>query len=102
MGTAETPQFPTISKVIPCATYFRKDSRKWTGIRMGVNVNKTGRDDFSGDIHSCGNYPPLRADRDNFSVLNTQISLIGGVRVPSMIQPPDKTVSTINILLVFL
>ena len=104
MGTAETPQFPTISKVIPLRYFtFRKDSRKWTGIRMGVNVNKTGRDDFSGDIHPRAAITlPLRADRDNFSVLNTQISLIGGVRVPSMIQPPDKTVSTINILLVFL
>ena len=69
---------------------------------MGVNVNKTGRDDFSGDIHLVRQLPSLRADRDNFSVLNTQISLMGGVRVPSMIQPPDKTVSTINILLVFL
>ena len=58
---------------------FRKDSRKWTGIRMGVNVNKTGRDDFSGDIHPRAAITlPLRADRDNFSVLNTQISLIGG------------------------
>ena len=46
---------------------------------MGVNVNKTGRDDFSGDIHPRAAITlPLRADRDNFSVLNTQISLIGG------------------------
>ena len=45
---------------------------------MGVNVNKTGRDDFSGDIHLVRQLPSTEADRDNFSVLNTQISLIGG------------------------